>query len=325
MAAEQNARARLLCLVEILTMYSDEFNILSIEEIAEKLKEYGYDVSIRTIISDIKAVNMTTVKIISVSTPKKGYYLAKSYSQYAIHLIVEAIFSSDFISENDIKYIANYLKRNTCLPSLDLVLETTKNLNAISPKREFSIDVLRTLRTAIKEKKKVKLVVSRIVPGDSFSESEKLEDVIVNPLKIAVSYGSTALVFVRDKLQEAAEFINLHRIKFAEAIVEEAYNYDFDTKSLINYFDGHRAKSSFHSTEWILLRFKSEFTELIENHFSSPVLFRKSAKDGYCVAKALTAINLDLLGWLFIHRDKIEIVSPQFLIELFEEKGKNFK
>lgn len=325
MAAEQNARARLLCLVEILTMYSDEFNILSIEEIAEKLKEYGYDVAIRTILSDIKAVNMTTVKIISVSTPKKGYYLAKSYSQYAIHLIIESIFSSDFISESDIKYIANYLKRNTCLPSLNLVLDTTKNLNAFSPKREFSIDLLRCLRTAIKEKKKVKLVVSRIVPGDSFSQSEKLEEIIVNPLKIAVSYGSTALVFVRNEQQENAEFINLHRIKSAEAVSEDSFSRDFDVKTLVNYFDGYLAKSSFHSTEWLLLRFKSEYTELIENHFSSPVLFRKSSKDGYCVAKALTAINLDLLGWLFIHRDKIEIVSPQFLIDLFEEKGKNFR
>lgn len=325
MAQEQNARARLLCLVEILTMYSDEFNILSIEEIAEKLKEYGYDVSVRTILSDIKAVNLTTLKIISVSGPKKGYYLAKSYSQYAIHLILEAIFSSDFVSENDIKYIANYLKRNTCLPTLDLVLGTTRNLNAISPKREFSIDVLRSLRFAIRDKKKVELVVSRIVPGDSFSQAETLETLTVNPLEIAISYGSTALVFVRSENQESAEFINLHRIKSVEATNEKAFSFDYDPKTLVNYFDGYRSKSSFHSTEWLILRFKSEYTELIENHFSSPVSFRKSAKEGYCVAKALTAINLDLLGWLFIHRDKIEIVSPQFLIDLFEEKGKNFK
>ena len=325
MAAEQNARARLLYIVEILTMYSDEFNILSIEEIAEKLKEYGYDVSVRTILADIKAINTTTVKIISVSSPKKGYYLAKSLSQHTIHLILEAIFSSDFISENDIKYIANYLKRNTCLPSLDLVLNTTRNINAISPKREFSIDILRNLRMAISEKKKVKLVVSRIVPGDSFSDYEKLETTVVNPLEIAVSYGSTALVFICNENQDSAEFINLHRIKSAEILNENAVKRDFDIKNLVNYFDGYPAKSSFHSTEWLILRFRSEYTELIENHFSSPVLFRKSAREGYCVAKSLTAINLDLLGWLFIHRDKIEIVSPQYLIDLFEEKGKNFR
>lgn len=325
MAAEQNARARLLYIVEILSMYSDEFNVISIDEIIEKLKGYGYNVSARTVLADIKAINATTVKIVSVSTPKKGYYLAKSFSQHAIHLILEAIFSSDFISENDIKYIANYLKRNTCLPTLELVLGTTKNINAISPKREFSIDVLHSLRIAIKNMKKVRLVVSRIVPGDSFSESEKLETVVVNPLEIAVSYGSTALVFVRNPDQETTEFINLHRIKSAEILNEDACKHDFDIKNLVNYFDGYLAKSSFHSTDWLLLRFRSEYTELIENHFSSPVLFRKSAKEGYCVAKALTAINLDLLGWLFIHRDKIEIVSPQYLIDLFEEKGKNFK
>ena len=73
MATEQNARARLLYLVEILTMYSDEFNVLSMDEIIKKLNEYGYDVSARTILSDIKAINTTPVKVVSVSTPKKGF------------------------------------------------------------------------------------------------------------------------------------------------------------------------------------------------------------------------------------------------------------
>ena len=325
MAADHNARTRLLCLVEILTMYSDEYNILSIDEITAKLKEYGYDVQKRTVLSDIKAINSTMIKIISVSKPQKGYYLAKSYSQYAIHLILEAIFSSDSLSESDMKYITNYLRRNTCLPTLDLILSTTQNFNALSPKRDVSSDVLYSLRTAIKNKKQIHLVVSRIVPGDRFSNAEKLESITVNPLKIGVAYGATALVFTPAGNSDDAKFINLHRIKSAEISEADASVTDFDPKAILNFFDGNRSKVSYASTEWLVLRFKNEHVELIENHFSSPVQFRKSEKEGYCVAKALTAVNTELLGWLFIHRDKIEILSPSFLIELFEEKGKIFK
>ena len=79
MAPVANSRTRLLCLVEILTMYSDEHNILSADEICEKLKEYGYEVSKRNVLSDIKAINTTPIKIISVNQPKKGYYLAKEF------------------------------------------------------------------------------------------------------------------------------------------------------------------------------------------------------------------------------------------------------
>lgn len=94
-----SARTRLLALVEILTMYSDEQNIITIEEICTHLTDYGYEVSKRLVLADIKAINETPLKIIGVSTPKKGYYIAKCFSQDAIYLILEAIFSSDVLSE----------------------------------------------------------------------------------------------------------------------------------------------------------------------------------------------------------------------------------
>ena len=135
MAANANSRTRLLCLIEILTMYSDELNILSAEEICEKLAEYGYETSKRSVLSDIRTINTTPIKILSVNSPKKGFYLAKSYSPAASQLILEAIFASDTLSANDIEYIKTYLRRNICVPSLELVLNTSRNYNDLTAKR----------------------------------------------------------------------------------------------------------------------------------------------------------------------------------------------
>ena len=123
-----SSRTRLLSLVEIMTMFSDEQNILSIEEICEKLSEYGYEVTKRNVVADIKVVNTTPVKIIQVNKPKKGYYLAKSFSQSAINMILEAVYTSPLLSEENCNYIENYLRRNTCLATLDLILDTTAQL-----------------------------------------------------------------------------------------------------------------------------------------------------------------------------------------------------
>lgn len=323
---DHSAKTRLLCLVEILTMYSDEFNIMTTSEIVDKLTEYGFSVQKRTVLSDIKAINETSQKIIGVSKPKKGFYLAKSYSQYAIHLILEAVFSSDSLSESDMEFVKNYLKGNTCLPTLNLILGTTQNVDAISPRHDFSLDVLHNLRTAISNKKMVNLVVSRIVPGDRFSSAEKLEKITVSPIKIAVARGSTVLVFSEsEKASAETRFISLHRIKSAEITCRNTHAFEFDPKTVLNYFDLRRSKVSYSSTEWLVLRFKTEYAELIENQFSSPVQFRKSEKEGYCIAKTLTAVNTELVGWLLIHGDKVEIVSPNFLGELLKEKSKNYK
>ena len=210
MAPVANSRTRLLCLVEILTMYSDEHNILSADEICEKLKEYGYEVSKRNVLSDIKAINTTPIKIISVNQPKKGYYLAKSYSPSASQFVLEAVFSSDMLSADDIEYLKTYLRRNICVPSLELVLNTTRNFNVHTSKRDISIDALHDLRLAIQKKKKVILSVSRIVPGDGFSSIERLENIVVSPLYIAVANGIIALTFIQSSTTDKIEYLNIN-------------------------------------------------------------------------------------------------------------------
>ena len=323
MAQSLNARTRLISLVEIMTMYSDEQNILSLDEICEKLTEYGYDVTKRTVLSDIKAVNTTPIKMISVSKPKKGYYLAKSFSQAAINLILEAIYSSDMLCEDDMEYITRYLRRNTCLSTLDLIMNTTKNFYSLAPKKEISRNTLYNLRTAIRDKKQVDLSISEITPGDSFSYAEKLKTITVNPVSIAVSCGVLALVFTCTDTPNKAEFINLPRIKSASIMQEPAAPYNGDLQAATNYFDGRPSTASSVTSAWILFKFKLKDIELIENNFASPIQFRKAQEDGYCIAKVFTVVDKSLIGLLFLLGDRIEIIKPTGLKELMSKKITN--
>lgn len=317
-----SARTRLLALVEILTMYSDEQNIITIEEICTHLTDYGYEVSKRLVLADIKAVNETPLKIIGVSTPKKGYYIAKCFSQDAIYLILEAIFSSDVLSEKDTEYIKNYLRRNTCLPTLDLVLNTTVNLNAPAPRKEISNDVVHILRYAIRDKKQVLLTVSRALPGDTFSDAKKAETVKVNPVILAVANKNVALIFTREETPRKTEFINIPRIEAVRILGSEATEYSDDLTHAVNYFDGSSSNTSWITSNWLFIRFRKEVMEEVENHFNSPVQFRKDSEDGYYIAKVFTTFDDYLLGWLIALCDKIEVVAPQSLKDMLVEKAK---
>ena len=323
LAENFNARTRLLVLVEILTMHSDENNILSIDEISNYLHDYGYEVSKRNLLADIKAVNTTPVKIISVSKPKKGYYIVKHFSQDAVRLILESIFSSDILSEEDTEYIKRYLRRNTCIPTLDLILNTTVNLNSYAPKRKASSETLNTLRLAIRDKQQAMLTVSRSVPGDVFSDARTFESVTVNPITLVVSDGNVALIFTKEETPQKSEFVNLPRIEEARILNNRASEYTGNIVSATNYFDGSKSEISYYFREWLLIRFKHEYIELVENYFISPVQYRKDEKDGYCIAKVYTTFDDKLLGWLFALSDKIEIVAPQKIRQMFEEKAKN--
>ena len=323
MASTPNSRTRLLCLIEILTMYSDVQNILSAEEICEKLEEYGYEVSKRSVLSDIKTINTTPIKIISVTKPKKGYYLAKSYSPAASQLILEAIFSSDMLSAEDIEYIKTYLRRNICVPSLELVLNTTRNYNDLTAKRDISLEALHNIRLAIRDGKKIKLEVSRIVPGDYFSSTERLETIFVAPYYIAVANGSIALTFFRDGNSDTAEYINISRIRSAALLDEDAPEITTDPEKIINYFDRRAIEYYNYKARWLIIEFRENDIEIVESYFRAPVQYRKADKEGFCVAKVYTVINRELIGWLFSNSEKFTILAPDSLYELFRNKAKN--
>lgn len=323
METTPNARTRLIVLSEILTMFSDENNIMSLDEICEHMHSYGYNVSKRNIISDIKAVNRTMVKIVSVTKPKRGYYIVKSFSQDAVRLILEAIFSSDILSEDETDYIKKYLRRNTCIPTLDLILSTTINLNSYAPKRKNSSEILNNLRLAIRDKKQVTLTASRSRPGDTFSDSVEFETVTVNPIVLTVADGNVSFVFTRTDSPEKAEYINLPRIKNVELKNSEAKEFTDDIASATSYFDGSPMETSYYFKEWLVIRFPSEYIELIENKFNTPVQFRKDETEGYCNAKVFTVFDDKLLGWLFALSDKIEIIAPTKIRQMFEDKAKN--
>lgn len=323
MASTASSRTRLLCLIEILTMYSDVQNILSAEEICEKLAEYGHEASKRSVLSDIRTINTTPIKIISVTKPKKGFYLAKSYSPAASQLVLEAIFSSDMLSSEDVEYIKTYLRRNICVPSLELILNTTRNYNDLTAKREISSEALHNIRIAIRDKKKITLDVSRIVPGDYFSSTERLETVTVTPLYIAVANSLIALTFVRDGDEDTAEYINISRIRTATVLEENGAEITDEPEKVINYFDRRAIEYYNYKARWLIIEFKEEDLEIVESYFRAPVQYRKAEKDGFCVAKVYTVINRELIGWLFINSDKFTILAPDSLYELFRNKAKN--
>lgn len=323
MAEKMSSRTRLLSLVEIMTMYSDELNIMSIDEICRKLSEYGYEVTKRTVIDDIKVINTTQSQIIQVNKPKKGYYLAKNFSQPALNMVLESVFSSSLLSEENFNYIEDFLRRKTCIETLDLILDTTEHFRSVIPQKKSCIDSLYQIRIAIKEKKQADITFSRTVPGDSFSEAEISENITVNPIKITVCNNISALVFTRPETPDSAEFISVTRIKSVKITDKPALPFDGNLLSAVNMFTKEKIYCNSREPEWILIKFRNEDAEFIRNCFSSPVYFRKSDTEGYCKAKIMTFIDNNLIGLLFKHSDRIEIIKPDSLRDFFSKKLNN--
>ncbi|MBR2868176.1 MAG: hypothetical protein IKB88_03795 [Clostridia bacterium] len=154
MAENRSARTRLLTIVDILKVYSNESNVLSIEEICTHLEKYGYEATKRNVVADIKSINTTPYKIIYVTKPKKGYYLVRDFTLSAAESLMTAVYSSERLSESDRKNARNALQRILSLPTNELLLSTTERVSPDIPHESLSWENIMSLRAAVFRKKK---------------------------------------------------------------------------------------------------------------------------------------------------------------------------
>lgn len=320
MEENTGARTRLLLIVDILKIYSNESNVLSIEEICAHLENYGYKATKRSIVSDIKSINTTTQKIIYVTSPKKGYYIVRDYTLSSIDTMLTALYSSDMLSAADRSNVERSLRHIVSIPTYDLLLNTTDRVSADIPHEPASREIVMALRQAIHRKKKAILTYTVTSPGDSFSSVEAEEKMEVNPIRIAISVNSTLLVFSRNNPSQA-ECMHICRIKNVEILDDDAQPYNGDIFDAKGFFTGSVIKDRHRTAGWVFLKFRQEHAEFVRNFFDSPIQIRKDENEGYCVAKVYSVLDERLVGWLFCCSDKVETVAPKGLRDYLTERA----
>lgn len=322
MAENRSARTRLLTIVDILKVYSNESNVLSIEEICTHLEKYGYEATKRNVVADIKSINTTPYKIIYVTKPKKGYYLVRDFTLSAAESLMTAVYSSERLSESDRKNARNALQRILSLPTNELLLSTTERVSPDIPHESLSWENIMSLRAAVFRKKKVRITVSLTEIGDSFDSVEDEEFLTVTPVKIAISPNSTLFVFTNGDSSQAF-CIHLCRIRKVEILNDDAEDFTGNIDDAIGYFSGTVIKNRHKTAKWVFLRLKTEDAELVRNYFDAPVKLRKDDVEGYCIAKVFTVLDERFIGWLLCYGDKIEIIAPNGLRDYFAGLIKN--
>ncbi len=318
----QSARARLLVLMDILKVYSNESSVLSAEEICSHLEEYGYKTTKRNVIADIKCINTTPYKVIYVTKPKKGYYLVRNYTLSSADALLTAVYSSEMLTEAERSNAQKTLSRIMSLPTNDLLMSTTERVSVEIPREPNSWENTMSLRQAIYKKKKAEITFSVTNPGDGFDLPEKEETVIVNPVKIAISAYTSLLVFTLSGENEV-KCMHLCRIKKVEILDEPAEEFTGSIEDATGFFSGTVIKNRHKTAKWVFLKIRSEHAEFVRNYFGTPSQFRKADEEGYLIAKVYTAVDERFIGWLLCFGDIIEVIAPAEIRDFFKEKLKN--
>ena len=106
-------KANVICVYNILKEYSDSKNIMPMGKIIEKLKTlYDLDLDRRTVYSAIDTLNAFGYEISDYQDNGVGYYLVdRAFELSEIRLLMDAVYSSPVITENDTQEIIDKLQK----------------------------------------------------------------------------------------------------------------------------------------------------------------------------------------------------------------------
>lgn len=316
--AENNTRFRILCVFDILMQNSDEYHILSIDEIIVLLEGYGIKADKRAVTSDIEIINRFNNRIVSVKKPKKGYYFAFTDEFISDYSLFVALSLSDYADEENLHDFVEKIRRGGSQHRKRILFDTEELIDLPSaPKPNLQALVL--IKFAIDRNFAVRLTLKER-PLSRYSDEFSKVVIDVFPRKIISYRKRQHLLFsVKDK-DSSLYFIPVSRIEDAEEIDAVRVFPEPDPAQAKGYFSGDLL---FFNTCSTLLSFTLP-ESLIDQAcfvFGSSLSVRKYETE----YRASIDIQLDYshIGWLVCHGREITIVSPDDLKEKICKAAEN--
>lgn len=313
MPGMQGSKVKLLYLMEILWLYTDEEHILSANEICRKLEEYGSRAERKSVYNDIEALRTFGFNIVNARTPKRGYFLAsRMFEPAEIRILMDAVREAMFIPSirktTLIKKVGSLTsERQARLIEKQLLPDDENTLE--EKKLCYKINVI---HAALREEKQVEFLrISRAVKAH-YSASRREEVCTVNPHALVCDKGRYSLIFSSLDLSEVHR-VRLDRIKDLKLLgdsvtgipVDYMQDEGFDVRK---YCCGEIAETVTETAN-VELCCSASVLEDILDRFGLDVPI-KNAPDNQIRVKAQVALSADFIAWVMSFGTDIRIESP---------------
>lgn len=323
----QTSKLKTLFIYQLLEQYSDEDNPLSSIDLINMLEERGIKCERKSIYADVVALNQIGCDIMSVTTPKRGYFMAtRRFELPEVMLLIDAVTSAGFITPKKTNSLVEKLKTLVSVKQAESMVSQvyvdTPNNKCDNEEIYITID---KLHGAITKKKKVKLIYRRrsVDVRNKKRHTEKTH--IVSPYALIWKDDHYYLVCNNEKYDN---FLNLRidRMKRLEVLDEDIrpvdeisqYKGSLDSRDysarMFNMFAGDECQATFRCElqlqEEMIDRFGSKIplTAYDTEHFETTV--NATLSDGF-------------VSWIMQYGDKIEVINPPKLAELVKEKAQS--
>lgn len=311
-----NQKLKLLYLMKILLEQTDEEHPLSVPQLIAELKRYDVSAERKSIYDDLECLRLFGLDICSVKSKSYGYFVAsRDFELPELKLLVDSVQASKFITKKKSleliskieglagKYAATKLRRQVYVTNRvktvneQIYYNVDKIYEAISENRQitfryFELDV---------DKRKVYRK-----DGGLYCES---------PLALSWDDENYYMIVYKKKYGNFAHYRvdKMDGIELSDDkrdLPEQDFDLSEYTKSVFSMFGGKAVNVS--------VKFENSLAGVVFDRFGTDVPTMR-VDENHFVCNLNVSVSPVFLGWLVGFGSKVEILSPDFVVDEMKE------
>lgn len=331
----QSTKIKTLLIYKYLRKYSDKDNPLSSHQLIEILNKDGVVCERKSIYADVKALNEIGIRIESVLSPKRGFYLAsRDFETPEVRLLVDAVKSAGFITPQMTRSLTSKLKGLLSENQANSLSSQVYRDDVNKCDNENIYKFIDLLDKAISSKKKVTIKYRTRKIDKENRKSFTTKIFVVSPYALIWKDDRYYLVCNKSTHDNLMN-LRLDRIREITVLedtarpVHECSEYDvFDaadySSKMFNMFSG--------KVENVTLRCHLDLREQILDRFGSNIPL-VAVDIQHFETNVKVAVSDGFVSWIMQFGDKIKVIRPNHLADsvsskakkiasVYEEKGK---
>ena len=326
MAKNPRQKQKLLYIQKILLEKTDEEHGLTINEIISELDSYGINAERKSIYDDLRILETYGLDICSEKSKTVKYYIASRDFQISeLKLLVDAIQSSKFITEKKsfelIKKVESLASENEAKQLQNQVVIS----NRVKTSNETIYYNVDRLHDAINKNRSVEFYYNQWTLSLGSSEKLKLnrrrggERYNVSPFALCWDDENYYLIAYDEKNEQIRHYrvdkmekIELTDNKRSGTDEFEKINLAEYSQSTFGMFAGEKVM--------VTLSVDNSLVGVIADRFGKNIFITADEEnENHFLARVNVNISEQFYGWLFALGDKVKIVSPDEIVNDFNE------
>ncbi|MBR0133591.1 MAG: WYL domain-containing transcriptional regulator [Lachnospiraceae bacterium] len=320
MSRKANQKIKLLTIVDILRNETDESHPLTTNELCKKLANKNIPCNRKVLYNDVKTLNDCGYEVMTLPVGReKGYYMDDTtFSLPELKIMVDAVQAASFITEKKSEELTGKIAALGGSQKAALLTQNIVHFNTTKHTNESIYYIVGTLEEAIRNHMKASFYYFDLNENGERVYRKDKERYITDPLSLIYNDDNYYMICYTEKHAnytsyrlDRMEQVNIENEEISEISEQAKAGVTKYVEESFNMFSGQIAN--------VILKFDDSLIGVIYDKFGEDIKMLRS-DDSSCVVTATIRVSPTFWGWLFQFADKMQILSPAYLIELYKEK-----